>query len=68
MGAKPEFIRKIALKIYNEHRDEITTDFEENKNLLKQIVPHESKKVRNMIAGYLTRLKKKEGQSSRMPS
>jgi ribosomal protein S17E len=37
-----------------------TSDFEENKKLLKDTMP--SKKIRNKIAGYIARLKKAESQ------
>jgi small subunit ribosomal protein S17e len=60
MGAKPEFVKRIALRIYDEYSDKISAKFEDNKLLLREIIPHESKKVRNMVAGYLTRLKRKE--------
>jgi len=36
------------------------TDFEENKKILKGLLP--SKKIRNQVAGYITRLKKKESK------
>ena len=35
-----------------------TTDFEENKRILKKTMP--SKKIRNQMAGFLVRLKKQE--------
>ena len=65
MGAKPEFVKRIALEIYNRYPDKISTDFNENKKLVSQLLISRSKKVRNMVAGYLTRLKRKveEGRS-----
>jgi small subunit ribosomal protein S17e len=65
MGAKPEFVKRIALEIYNRYPDKVSADFEENKKLVSRLLTSRSKKVRNMVAGYLTRLKRKieEGRS-----
>ena len=62
MGAKPEFVRRLALEIYNKYRDRVSRDFEENKKLVKEVLNIPSKKVRNMVAGYLTRIKKMESK------
>jgi len=40
------------------HENKFTEQFEQNKLLLRNISP--SKKIRNSIAGYITRLKKKK--------
>lgn len=39
---------------------EFTVDFEENKRILGDTMP--SKKIRNQVAGYLSRLKRREKQ------
>ena len=44
--------------------NDFTTDFENNKKLLKNTMP--SKSVRNKIAGYIARLKK-EKESTKEP-
>ncbi|HEW94057.1 30S ribosomal protein S17e [Candidatus Geothermarchaeota archaeon] len=62
MGAKPEFVRRLALEIYNKYRDRVSRDFEENKKLVKEVLNIPSKKVRNIVAGYLTRIKKMESK------
>jgi len=59
MGAKPEFVKRIALEIYSRYPDKVSTDFEENKKLVNELLLSRSKTVRNMVAGYLTRLKRK---------
>ena len=41
------------------HSDEATTSFEDNKKLVEKYVDAHGKKLRNVIAGYATRLKKK---------
>ena len=38
-----------------------TDDFEDNKKILENLMP--SKKIRNQLAGYITRIKKKENSN-----
>lgn len=59
MGAKPEFVKRIALEIYGRYPDKVSTNFDENKKLVNELLISRSKTVRNMVAGYLTRLKRK---------
>lgn len=40
--------------------EDFTTDFEKNKEQLKQIAEFRSKKMRNAVAGYMVRKKKAE--------
>jgi ribosomal protein S17E len=40
------------------HGEQFTTDFGQNKTILKEISNMPSKKIRNVVAGYATRLKK----------
>ena len=62
MGAKPEYVKKMALEIYRKYRDRVSADFEENKKLVMEVANIPSKKIRNMVAGYLVRLKKMESK------
>ncbi|MEM4076990.1 MAG: 30S ribosomal protein S17e, partial [Metallosphaera sp.] len=48
-------IKRIGQQIYEKYKDNISTDYEKNKELVKQVVDVYSKKVRNRIAGYITR-------------
>ncbi len=57
---KTNFVKKIGEQIYEKYKDRISTDFRENKKLVKEVLEIESKKIRNVVAGYLTRLKQKE--------
>jgi len=41
------------------HRDKFTDSFEKNREILNRLIIAESKKLKNIIAGYITRLKKK---------
>jgi len=53
---RPERVKKIARELLKRHPDKFTTDFESNKKLLESLAKISSVKLRNRIAGYVTRL------------
>ena len=53
---KTTLTKRTAEKLNRE--SEFTTDFAKNKKLIEGIMP--SKRMRNMIAGYITRLKRRD--------
>lgn len=53
---KTKKIRNITLDILSKYRELFTEDFEKNKEILNDILDTKSKKVRNVVAGYITRL------------
>jgi len=53
---KTKLIKRITLKLFAKHRDEFKPDFKENKEKVSQYADIPSKKIRNIIAGYVTRL------------
>ena len=57
---KTSFIKHIAKDLFEKHSNKFTTDFEKNKEVVKQLVDIRSKRIRNIVAGYLTALKKRE--------
>ena len=57
---KTTFIKRKTKELLHLHNDKFTTDFEQNKKLAGLYTSGGSKKLRNVIAGYLTRLKKQE--------
>jgi len=57
-------IKRIAYKLMKEYPELWSTDFEENKKLVARIIDVGSKKYRNRIAGYITRLKVREKQGT----
>ncbi|MEM0465491.1 MAG: 30S ribosomal protein S17e [Candidatus Pacearchaeota archaeon] len=61
---KPKVVKRTthALLKYDKEYNVFTCKFEENKEILKYLELTPSKKVRNQIAGYITRLKKKDIQ------
>ncbi len=54
------------MEIYRTHKEELTSNFETNKEKVKEYTDIDSKPVRNKIAGYLTkyvkRMQKKEAK------
>ena len=57
---KTQLIKRISLKLVKEHRDEFKKDFDENKEIVEKFADIPSKKIRNVIAGYVTRLVKEK--------
>ncbi|MBS7622655.1 30S ribosomal protein S17e [Candidatus Bathyarchaeota archaeon] len=53
-------IKKVAEELLQQHREQVTMDFEANKQLVAQYVDIRTKRMRNRIAGYLTGLKRVE--------
>ena len=56
---KTTFIKQKTKELLAKHGDKVTDDFAANKKVTSQLTDVSSKKLRNTIAGYLTRLKKK---------
>ena len=57
---KTTLIKRKTRELLDSHGEQFTTDFTENKKITAQLAEISSKKLRNIIAGYATRLKKKE--------
>lgn len=55
---KTSKIKRVTREVMKEH--EFTEDFAENKAKLNDIIIVSSKKLRNIIAGYITRLTKNQ--------
>ena len=56
---KTSFIKRIAHGLFNDHADEFSIDFNKNKETVNQLAVFESNRMRNVVAGYITRLKKR---------
>ena len=52
-------IKRATNKLMELHRDKFTDSFEKNREILDKLIIAESKKLKNIIAGYITRLKKR---------
>lgn len=55
-NVRPERVKKIAREMVKRHPDKFTTDFESNKKVLQSLSNISSVRLRNRIAGYITRL------------
>ena len=51
-------IKRITHKLMALHRDKFKKDFNDNKKIVDDLLEVRSKKLRNVIAGYVTRLVK----------
>jgi len=57
---KTTLVKRTALQLFNENKDKFRPKFEENKTIVTELADIPSKKLRNIIAGYVTRLVKQE--------
>ena len=48
-------VKSLADELIKAHGDKFTTDFEKNKNILEEVKPIKSKKIRNVLAGYVAK-------------
>ena len=55
-NVRTEKVKRIARELFRRHPDRFTTDYEQNKKALLSLVDLPSKKLRNLIAGYITGL------------
>ncbi len=51
---KTALIKRIASTLLEKYPERFSSDFEKNKEVLKEIMEIKSKKIRNMVAGYIT--------------
>lgn len=56
---KTALIKRVTKRLVKEHGDRVTKNFDENKKVVGEFAEFRSKKLRNIVAGYATRLKKK---------
>ena len=55
---KTQLIKRASLGIYKDHKEELKDSFKENREVVSKYLNVTSKKLRNIIAGYVTRLNK----------
>ena len=55
-----DVVKKNARKLIESYPDKFTTDFEENKKVVTQLLDPTTKWMRNRISGYVTTLKRTE--------
>ncbi len=55
---KTQFIKRITGELIDAHEKDLKKDFKDNKALVASFTDASSKKTRNIIAGYVTRIMK----------
>jgi small subunit ribosomal protein S17e len=59
---KTRKVKAITMDLLEQHKESFGTDFTENKKQVSALTGVSSKKLRNIIAGYTTRLMKSESK------
>jgi small subunit ribosomal protein S17e len=57
---KTGLVKRISKELIKAHGGQFSSDFTKNKDVLKQISNMPSKKIRNIVAGYVTRLNREQ--------
>lgn len=52
---KTQMIKRLTLQLLRDHKGEMKTSFDDNKVVVEQHLGVTSKKIRNTVAGYVTR-------------
>ncbi len=55
---KTQFVKRTSVELLKKHPDKFNENFDDNKKNVSLFTDVSSKKVRNIIAGYITRLVK----------
>jgi small subunit ribosomal protein S17e len=53
---KTQMIKRLTLQLVKQHKQHFSTDYAANKQLVQRLLTEPSKKIRNTVAGYVTRL------------
>ena len=61
-------VKKVARELLQRYPDKFTTNYESNKTVLANIVDAKTKRLRNRVVGYVTRLKIVEGRRAAAPT
>ncbi|MBI4149786.1 30S ribosomal protein S17e [Candidatus Woesearchaeota archaeon] len=57
---KTTLVKRTTEELLEKHGGDFSTDFKENKAKVAMFIKAPSKKIRNIIAGYITRNKKRQ--------
>lgn len=55
MGIKPSYIKSLGTELLQKNPAQFTGSFDENKQYVEELAVIGSKRVRNRVAGYITR-------------
>ena len=56
---KTMLIKRVTLELVGRYKNELGTEFQHNKEVIARVTKTNSNKIRNIIAGYATRLMRK---------
>lgn len=56
---KNRLIKRSALELVSSNKEKFSKDFNENKKTVNELADIQSKKIRNVLAGYITKLMKR---------
>ena len=57
---KTAAVKRVSLEMFNKYKDKFSSKFNDNKKILDELADIRSNRLRNMIAGYITRLVKRK--------
>lgn len=57
---KTIFIKRVGRELFEANADKFSDDYSKNKNLVRELADIDSKKTLNVVAGYVTTLKKQK--------
>ena len=57
---KTKFMKRLSFELIKQHKPELKQDYAENKKIIEPLLTNSTKKVRNVVAGYVTRLMKRK--------
>jgi small subunit ribosomal protein S17e len=55
---KTDLVKRVTHKLIDKYDGKFTEDFEQNKKIMGEVSEMPSKKIRNTVAGYITRVVK----------
>lgn len=55
---KTKQMKRLSLQLMREYKESFTQTYDENKKIVERHLSGPSKKIRNVVAGYVTRLMK----------
>ena len=61
---RPTYIKRVAFELLRVHPDEFNLDFDHNKTKVQALTDVNSQTLRNQIAGYVTRLKRRAARTA----
>jgi small subunit ribosomal protein S17e len=61
---KTSFVKHVGRDIFERHANEFTTDFHKNKEIINKYAFFVSKRMKNIVAGYITAMKKQQQKAS----